>query len=127
MKTFKYSLSIFLLTALSVSGQIIYDFQKGDFVPNGFIVNGKIQPIKMGDFVVFQIKNINTFRFKGEIQGRSIDYVTQMPSELQVLFRQPNQFTDKKNTTEGLKEAEEAVEKMKVELTNATAKSEKKK
>lgn len=96
-------------TSLSTYSQsvIIYDFNKGDF-------NKPITPVQTGSFMTLKIKNINTFRYKVEISGLNIDYVTQIPSELQTIFRLPKEeSTNTTKTTEGLKEGNEEAEAMK--------------
>ncbi len=98
-----------MTTSLSIYSQsvIIYDFNKGDF-------NKPITPVQSGSFMTLKIKNINTFRYKVEISGLNIDYVTQIPSELQTIFRLPQEeSTNTTKTTEGLKEGNDASGSMK--------------
>ena len=71
-----------------VNGQTLtYDFSKGTFENGDLIENGKIKPLHTGGFAVIKIKNVNTFRYNVEIEGKSIEYITQVPSELQAIFR----------------------------------------
>ena len=111
MKTMKPFLFIFSLAIFSqiAFGQnvIIYDNHKGEF-------KKPISPVTEGEFVTFKIVNINTFRYKVEIEGTMIDYVTQIPSELQTLFRLPSESVSASKTTDALNEAKDAAEPMKV-------------
>lgn len=79
----KPHLLIFLVTFLvsDVYCQIVYDF------PNGRFVDDKVLPVKHGQFVYLKIRDINTFRYKVQITGKNIEYVTPIPSELQTVFR----------------------------------------
>jgi hypothetical protein len=69
--------------------KLVYDFSKGHFLDNEYVKDGRLQPMPFGSFAVVEVINVNTFRYRVEISGRSVDYVTQMPSELQAIFRQP--------------------------------------
>lgn len=99
---------LFFSFSFSIFGQhaIIYDYSKGDF-------RKAISPVPEGEFVTFKIINVNTFRFKVEIEGINIDFVTQVPSELQTLFRLPDESANNATTTDGLKESKEATDHMK--------------
>jgi hypothetical protein len=46
-----------------------------------------IDPVLFGKFTIFQIDNINKFLYKVEMEGKSIELQTPVPSELQTLFR----------------------------------------
>lgn len=100
---------LFLFWSCITFGQniIIYDSHKGEFKKT-------ISPVTEGEFVTFKIVNINTFRYKVEIEGTMIDYVTQIPSELQTLFRLPPESVSASKTTDALNEAKDAAEPMKV-------------
>lgn len=85
---------------------LIYDFSKGTFVEGDFIEDGRIKPIPNGGFAIIQIININTFRYNVAIEGRSIEYVTQVPSELQAIFRLPAS-SDVSTTSNAVQKANE--------------------
>ena len=93
---------LFLLTITKSYSQLTYDFNKGMFLADGiYFKDGNVLPQPTSGFAVLKIKNINTFRWKVAIQGKSIDYVTPVPSELQTLFRLPDQTDSQKKTSEG--------------------------
>jgi len=96
----KITLLLFLLGS-HLNAQIVYDFSKGQFAE-------KITPVKTGEFVVLKINNVNTFRYKVEIEGKSINYVTPVPSELQTLFRLQDQVTTQQKTNDALKDIQAA-------------------
>lgn len=76
-------------------------------------------PVSYGNFAVFEIKNINKYLFKVEIQGEKVSLQTPIPSELQKLFR-----LDKKQVDELLGNSNEEVEEAKGTLNGALEKME---
>lgn len=113
MKLKKYNtyLTCFVFLALgtrmySQRPEIIYDFNKGEFENNNYIKDGKLKPMLLGGLTTFKIINVNTFRWKVEIEGRSINYVTPIPSELQTLFRLAEQEESTKKTEDGVAETQ---------------------
>jgi hypothetical protein len=127
MKRIVKSISLLLLVTAAtaqnrVLPKLVYDFGKGHFSDNEYVKDGKLQPMPFGSFAIVEVINVNTFRYRVEISGRSIDYVTQMPSELQAIFRQPKtsgntaQGQDKVNTG-----AEQANGLVKEAMANNTA------
>jgi hypothetical protein len=113
MKKIVESLIFLLLlgvaNAQTVLPKLVYDFSKGHFLDNDYVKNGKLQPMPYGSFAVVEVINVNTFRYRVEITGRGVDYVTQMPSELQAIFRQ--QKTNG-NTAAGQQQGEAAAAQM---------------
>ncbi|MEP3388459.1 MAG: hypothetical protein ABJO02_09750 [Reichenbachiella sp.] len=87
---FFHILTVSLTISFVSNGQIIYDFSKRTNIDIKQLKK-QIKPVKNGDFVIFKIENINTFRYKVEMEGNSIDYMTPVPSELQTLFRLPKE------------------------------------
>lgn len=85
---------LLMLITLAGYGQITFDFSSRTEIDVEEL-KSKLQPIRNGDFVIFKIDNINTFRYKVELAGRNIDYITQVPSELQTLFRLPSEEANK--------------------------------
>jgi hypothetical protein len=81
---------------------LTYDFSKGSFVAKDLTAKGTVKPLAFNSFATIRIINVNTFRYKVEIRGQSIDYITQVPSELQAIFRLPDQSGSRKNTEEAL-------------------------
>lgn len=112
MKTIK-QLAVYMCMISAVHAQaqpqVIYDFNKGEFVNNDYVEKGKPKALQTGGFAILKIINVNTFRWKVEIDGRSINYVTPIPSELQTLFRLPDQTQEKKKIEKALNEAPEPV------------------
>lgn len=116
MKKRSFSLACLLiisLVGLAQNTQLVYDFNAGRFVNNDYCKDGKPLPLRSGAFVVLKIINVNTFRWKVEMDGRSVNYVTQIPSELQVIFRQPDPASNTKKTEESLGEIGKDVAAMK--------------
>ncbi|OIN58852.1 hypothetical protein [Arsenicibacter rosenii] len=109
----KILLSIFLIcyTILYASGQS-YDFQSQRFQ--------NIGPVKNGSRVVFKVENINTFRYKVNIEGANVIYVTSVPVVLQQLFGLEESTEKAAKTTEGVAEATGAKEDM-ASLANSLA------
>ncbi len=104
IQTVRFVCIALLLFSASVTAQtrlpkLVYDFSKGHFVDNDYVKNGKVKPMPTGSFAVVEVINVNTFRYKVSISGKSIEYVTQVPSELQTIFRLPK--TTATSTTEG--------------------------
>jgi hypothetical protein len=115
---------ILLLPLLTDAQQLVYDFNKGEFVKNDIILpNGKVAAIKGGGFVTLKVINVNTFRFNVTITGKSIEYVTEMPSELHSLFRIPGKESNK-NTEQGNKDIATALTTMKGKEKETAARSE---
>jgi hypothetical protein len=103
MNQIKYILLFPLLLVIGhvhaqFTNQLVFDFNKGAFVEGDYFEKGKIKPQPTGGFAVLKIININTFRWKVEIEGRSINYVTPIPSELQTIFRLSDQTGDRQKT-----------------------------
>lgn len=107
------------LYAQQTMPKLVYDFSKGHFLDNDYIKNGKMLPMPNNSFAVIEVINVNTFRYRVEITGRSVDYVTQIPSELQAIFRQPK---TKGNTDAGQGNGEAASNMMRGLATEAKAK-----
>ncbi len=82
-------LLVFVIPMIS-SSQIIYDFSKRTELDIKEL-KSQVQPVKNGNFLIFKVENVNTFRYKVELEGNNIDYVTPIPSELQTLFRLPKE------------------------------------
>jgi len=97
------------LYAQQTMPKLVYDFSKGHFLDNDYIKNGKMLPMPNNSFAVIEVINVNTFRYRVEITGRSVDYVTQIPSELQAIFRQAK---TNGNTAEGQEKGETAANMM---------------
>jgi hypothetical protein len=80
-------------------------------------------PFDFGSMVGLKIKNINMFTHKVEVIGKSFEQKTNMPTELQAIFRQTPSETKKNNTTEEESKAgektSEAITKMEVLKNNA--------
>ena len=114
MKQF-LSFAIFICLYISAQAQkceIIYDFNLSQFVDNDYVSNGKIKLLPMGSFATIKVININTFRWKVQIEGRSINYVTQIPSELQTLFRLPDQEEVVQKTQKAVGDIKSSAESM---------------
>ncbi|MBL7729826.1 MAG: hypothetical protein JNM88_01500 [Chitinophagaceae bacterium] len=94
----RHFLPFLLATGIFFSGKsyaqtvptLVYDFGKGVFVKGDYVEEGKVMPVPFGSFAIIKVINVNTFRYNVEIKGKSIDYVTQVPSELQTIFRLPS-------------------------------------
>jgi hypothetical protein len=91
-----------------ITSQLIFDFNKGGFVENDYFKRGKIKPQLTGGFAILKIINVNTFRWKVEIEGRSINYITPIPSELQTIFRLPDQSINIQKAEKGIQSVQEA-------------------
>jgi hypothetical protein len=106
--------------AFTSEAQLIYDFNKGEFIKGANSSNGKVSSVKTGSFVTLKIININTFRYRVELEGNSVNYITPIPSELQKVFRlQAESFNDM-NLVEALGLINAANDEMKV-LKTTTA------
>lgn len=68
-----------------------------------------IEPVDYGKFTIFQIKNINKFLYKIEMEGKSFELQTPIPTELQTLFRLNQKELEETAET---KKAEEGVSKL---------------
>lgn len=114
MKTKFMLMTGFMLMNLLAYSQIKYDFNRPSNLE-------KIEPVKLNNFITFKVENINTFRYRVLIQGKNIDYVTQVPSELQTIFRLPKQELDQDsdNTKTAVAEAKAAGDLMSVEAKKA--------
>ncbi len=119
--------NIIILFTLSISflcsrSQITYDFSKGEFEQNLSYnkEKGKVNPITNGGFARLKIKNINTFRYKVEITGSAVDYITPMPSELQSVFRITEENYSDQNLVRALALAKNA--SLSMEITSDDAK-----
>ncbi len=114
MKTRIVLLLGFMFMNLLAHSQITYDFNRPSKLD-------KVKPVEVTNTVVFKVKNINTFRYQVLLQGRSIDYVTQVPSELQMIFRLPKQELDQDsdNTQKGVAAAQAAEKLMSQEAAKA--------
>ena len=88
----KTKLILLLLFPFLLNAQITFDFSKRTDIDQIELQNS-IKPVENGGFAIFNIENINTFRYKVEIEGKKIDYVTQIPSELQAIFRLSEEST----------------------------------
>jgi hypothetical protein len=117
MKNFIFTICIAILSTV-VQAQIIYDFAQGSFIDQRGRRTETVSAIRYGATIVLEIRNVNTFRYKVEIKNSNIDYVTQVPSALQALFRLPQQEAAAKNN-EGLVQSRSATESMNA-LANAT-------
>lgn len=109
------------LSIYSAAQTLTYDFSKGAF-KDADLRKGKVKALATGSFATLKIINVNTFRFKVEIEGKNINYVTQVPSELQAIFRL-NEEEEKKNTEQGLRDAQsggDEVNKLKANIGNYT-------
>ncbi|MEQ6167300.1 hypothetical protein AAOE16_08905 [Ekhidna sp. MALMAid0563] len=102
-------LLVFVIPMISNS-QIIYDFSKRTKLDIKEL-KSQVQPVKNGNFLIFKVENVNTFRYKVELEGNNIDYVTPIPSELQTLFRLP-----KEEITQEVQVAEDAAAKTKAQI-----------
>ena len=67
------------------------------------------KPARSGEFTIFEIRNINKFLYKVEMEGKTFELETPIPTELQTLFRLSPTELAKKTTNE---KADEAVAKI---------------
>lgn len=121
-------ISVFFLPSAGFS-QLVYDFSKGEFLPSNNAYNkqtGKVNPIPYGGFIQLNIININTFRYKVELQGNSINYVTPIPSELQTVFKLSAENYDDRNTNNALRLIKQASDQMTQQAKEAEKLSENK-
>lgn len=83
-------------------------------------------PVPYGSFAIFEIKNINRFLFKVEIEGKKISLQTPVPTELQRLFRLDQKQIDELQGTqnEKVEEAKAAIEEKKKEMEQLSGKPE---
>ena len=108
-----YVMSAFF-TQAQKDDPIIYDFSKGAFVQNAAYnsAKGKVAPLTYGGFAKFKIININTFRYKVELQGTSVNYMTPIPSELQRVFRLSGENFSDQNLVKALGLTKESATEM---------------
>lgn len=103
MKKFLLLIIAFQLSYYGISQTIEYNFETRDGGELNLEV-GDASPVMDGEFLVFKVTNINTFRYKVSITGKNYDYATAIPSELQTLFRISNNTLEK-----GIQETENVV------------------
>jgi len=124
---------VFLCVITKTKAQTIieYDFCSGTFTkglekvtpPN---LDKKFTRLENNSLITVVVKNINTFRYEVTLKGSNIDYVTQMPSELQTIFRQtdPPKNTISNSASEiAEKTALMEQQEQKIRALNLTAKS----
>ena len=115
---------VFFLPPAAFS-QLVYDFSKGEFLPSNNAYNkqtGKVTPVPYGGFIQLNIININTFRYKVELQGNSVNYVTPIPSELQTVFKLSAENYDDQNVNNALRLIKQATGQMQNEAVKAEQK-----
>lgn len=100
------TLIFLIVTAQAQTTEITYDYLQDE-------ISG-LQAVKNGKFITFKIINVNTFRYKVEISGKRIDYVTPVPSELQNIFRLGNNkvYGEPEKAEEGVTEAQTGTKTM---------------
>lgn len=101
---------------------LTYDFSKGEFLPGNLTPKGSVKPLTLNGFSTIRIINVNTFRYKVEINGRSVNYVTPIPSELQTIFRLQDQQQTQRTTEDGVRAIQGSageVERLALSTTNA--------
>lgn len=91
----------------------IIDWQKLEKINNDGIL---LRPVKNRDFAVFKIKNINKFLYQVSIRGLNVDIQTEIPDEMQNLFRvsrsQESENSSNENAEEAVVKTEDGKDKM---------------
>lgn len=105
-------IAVLTVFAQTTKSQLIYDFNKAQFTKGVNTENGKVIPIKSSGFATLKIININTFRYKVELEGNSVNYITPIPSELQTIFRLSSDSYNDENLIKALNLTSDAAKSM---------------
>jgi hypothetical protein len=110
MKKIIFSISLLIFPAMIYSQvtQLIFDYNKIENLKSKELTR-KINPVKNGNFINIKIENINTFLYKVEIEGKQVELLTPIPSELQTLFRVSDEVSDETKAKEGIGDLEESL------------------
>ncbi len=112
MKKITFLLLLLFSLISTSSAQSIFEFDFSRMINMNYTeLQNRIKPVKNGDFMIVKINNINTFLYKVSIEGKQIELQTPIPTELQRLFRIPDNETreDEKKTLEGLGDTKAAL------------------
>lgn len=116
---------IILILSLIISAQYSFAQEKREFKWQDFMNSVKstevAKPVKIGEFTIFQITDINKFLYKVEIAGKVFELQTPIPTELQTLFKLTPAQLEERAASNKVKEASGIIEEDKNKMATVKA------